>query len=167
MIADPASPVSRKPAGGVAAVQLASAANLREYDFSDGGARCTRLFFADNGAVMQCQLLEERSSFDESLTTEGGAAAVVHRLSLVADRNMAAAWLTPDFVSELICCGGVAMVLLADGRRFVVGISRKFGAEQPLRLKSLKTASGRRAVDEPTVELVLESADTAFAATLN
>ena len=167
MIADPRSPVSRKPAGGVAAVELSAATNILEYDFGDDEAQCQHLRFADPKAVMQCRLLEERSSFVETLSADCASTAVTHTLKLVADRNLAEAWCGRDFISEMVCAGAVAVVTLADGRRLAVGISRKFGLEQPLRLKSLKVDSGRCAVDQPTVEMVLESADTAFAAALN
>lgn len=169
MIADPQSPVCRKPAGGVAAVELSSAANIREAAFDGGGSlqRCTQLDFADDEAVMRCRLLEDRSSLVERLSVEGGAAIVTHTLRLVADRNTARAWLEPRFAEELMCCGCVAAVTLADGRRVVAGVSRKFGTGQPLKLRSLTVDSGCRATDQPAVELVLESQDTAFAAALN
>ena len=169
MIADSQSSVCRKPAGGVAAVKLTAAANVRQADFADGAARstCVQLDMADDEAVMECRLLEERSSLVESLSVEGASAAVKHSLRLVADRNLAEAWLEPRFVAEMLCRGAVAVVTLTDGRRLVAGVSRRFGLEQPLRLKSLTVDSGRRAVDEPTVELLLESVDTSFAATMN
>lgn len=168
MIANPQSPVFGKPAGGVAAVQLLSAANIREAEFSAGNTRCTciALGFCDPQAVMQCRLLEERSSFVEKLTVDEGPAAVTHTLHLVADRNLAEAWLEPAFTAELMTRGAAAVVTLTDGRRVLAGVSRKFGLEQPLRLKLLKVDSGRRLADEPTVEMVLESVDTSFAAQL-
>lgn len=164
MIAEPASPVCRKPVGGVAAVELSAVANVRDFEFDDDGSLCRLLIFADDNAVMRCRLIEERSSFVESLSVEGGAVSVLHTLRLVADRNMAERCLEPDFIGELVCGGAVAAVTLADGRRFAVGLSRRFGSEQPLRLRTLKADSGCRAVDEPTLEMVLESADTSFAA---
>ena len=163
MIADPKSPVCRKPAGGVAAVELTAAANVRDVRFDTAGL-CSQLDLADEQAVMQCELLEERSSLVETLSAEGGAVAVNHRLQLVADRNLAHAWLQPEFVAEALRRGVVAVVTLADGRRLLAGASSKFGLEQPLRLKTLKVASGTRALEAPTVELALESSDTAFAA---
>ena len=168
MIADPTSPVCRKPAGGVAAVELSAAANIRDIEFEEGGGLtvCSLLNFADNSAVMRCELLEERSSFVETLTADGSSVAVKHTLKLVADRNMAQGWLEPRFISEAMCGGIVALVTLADGRRFIAGVSRKFGLEQPLRLKSITVDSGRSATDEPEVILILESFDTAFASTL-
>lgn len=169
MIANPQSPVFGKPAGGVAAVQLFSTANIRDLEFSDDGPqyRCTRLEFCNPEAVMQCRLLEDRSSLVEQLSTDNGPAAVTHTLRLTADRNFAEAWLDPRFTAELMAYGAAAVVTLSDGRMLLAGVSRKFELEQPLRLKLLKVDSGCRPADEPTVELVLESVDTAFAAQLD
>ena len=167
MITDPRSPAGRKPVGGVTAVELAAAANIREAEFDDAGSLCTRLEYCDPQSVMQCRLLEERSSFTETLSADGAAVCIRHTLRLVADRNTAEAWMSPDFISELLCAGVVAAVTLADGRRFAAGLSRRFGLEQPLRLRSLKADSGCAAADEPTLEMVLESYDTGFAPRLS
>lgn len=161
---DSQSPVRRKPSGGVRFVALTTAGNLREAEFADDGRTCRPVEAWDDGAVMRCRLLEERSSCTESLMVEGGAVAVKHRLHLVADRNLAAAWLEPDFIAEALCGGLAAAATLGDGRRLLLGVSPKFGIEQPLRLRSLTVDSGSRADDAPTVEMVLESVDTSFAA---
>ena len=161
MLADPSSPVCRKPAGGVAAAEIAAVANIREALFDN--PQSVELHFADPNAVMKCQLLEDRSSFTEKLESDGRSAKVRHTLRLVADRNLAQAWLDTAFTAELMCRGAVAAITLTDGRRLAIGLSRKFGTEQPLRLKSLTVDSGCKASDEPTVELHLESVDTAFA----
>lgn len=166
MLADPRALAVRKPVGGVAAVMLTSAANIRSilFEQSSNATICTRLIFADRSAVMECPLLEQQSSFTERLATSGGSHLITHTLRLVADRNLAEAWLHPSFANEIAVDGAVALVTLADGRIYVVGLSQRFGDEQPLRIKSLTADSARRLAETPTVELILEAADTDFAA---
>jgi hypothetical protein len=80
----------------------------------------------------------------------------------VADREVAKAWLDKDFLDRAYLDGLVAQVLLADGRRLLVGYSALFGDEQPLRLESLISTSGTQLHDKPTVTLRLVSHDTEF-----
>lgn len=169
MINNPQSPVVRKPVGGVAAVLLTSVDNILDAEFADNGRGeiCLHLRFGSDSEVMECRLLEDRSSFVETMESSATTASVTHRLTLVADRNLAEGWLEPGFTAELLNRGAAAVITLADGRQLLAGVSRKFGCEQPLRLKKLNVDSARQPVDEPTVVLVLESVDTAFAAQLN
>ena len=161
---DPRSPVCCKPAGGVRDVALTSPDNILHAEFDGTGDRCEEPEFARGQEVMYCRLLEERSSRVETLETEGNARTVRHRLTLTADRNLAEEWLSKRFADELLAHGAVAVVTLGDGRRFLAGVSQRFGCAQPLRLVRCSADSGRRCADTPTVQLVLESIDTAFAA---
>ena len=120
--------------------------------------------FVDKGAVMSCSLLEDRSSFDEKFTFEEGVVAVQHTLRLVADRNLAGAWLEAEFQREAVQRGLCAVVTLNDGRQLLVGYSARFGAQQPLRIARIETSSGGKLSDVPTVILQLESFDTSAAA---
>ena len=168
MTADPRSPVCLKPAGGVAEAALTSAANLLEVQFDDSGSipHCSLLRLADPAAVMHCRLIEDDSSLVETLDARNGFPVVTHSLSLTADRNLAEAWLNPQFAREAAAHGLTAFVKLNDGRQLLLGVSRRFGIEQPLRILSITVDSGRKPADQPAIRLLLESADTAFAATL-
>lgn len=169
MKSNPRSPALRKPVGGVAAVMLTSVANIREAEFARDSAlpTCTKLQFCNENEVMKCRLIEEHSSFVETLAADGQITSVTHTLRLVADRNLAEGWLEPRFTTEMMTSGGAAVVTLADGRTLVAGISRKFDREQPLRLRTIKVSSACKRIEPPTVEMVLESVDTAFAAALD
>lgn len=166
MKSDPRSSVRRKPAGGVGSVKLAAVSNVAAAAFDDEGAVCTLCDFADATQVMECRILEDESAFVERLTADSGVFAVRHTLSVVADRNLAEAWLGAPFLEESRCGGFVAQVTLNDGRRLLAGYSKRFGGEQPLRIRSIEVASGRRPAERPTVTLVLENLDTTFAARL-
>ena len=156
----------RKPVGGVRSVVLTATDNVAEALFAAGGTLCTSLNFVDEGALMECELLEEESCFEEELSSDSGAVAVKHRLSLVAERNEVDVWLAPEFRTESLNCGLCAVVELNDGRRLLVGYSERFGAKQPLRVVSIKSSSGTRRTDPPKVSLTLENFDTTIASVI-
>ncbi|MBE6211127.1 MAG: hypothetical protein E7130_05810 [Rikenellaceae bacterium] len=152
-----------KPVGGVRAVALSATDNIAEVQFAAGGVLCTSLKFVDDDAVMECSLLEEGSCYEEEILPDGLAVAVKHRLILTSDRNLAEAWLEPDFRLEGLYRGLCAIVTLNDGRKLLVGYSERFEAQQPLRIVSIKNSSEQRCSDVPTVVLVLENYDTSEA----
>lgn len=167
MRSDSRSPVCRKPAGGVRSAALAAADDIETLLFSDDGSRCEVFRLRDGAQVMECHLVEDRSSFAETLTLDDGAPLVRHTLTLAADRNSAAAWLEGRFLDDVRRAGVVAAVTLEDGRTLLAGASRRFALEQPLRMKSLAADSGKHHADAPALVLVLESLDTSFAAALD
>ena len=161
------SPDRLKPAGGVRSVILTPADNILNVSFDNTGSRWRYCNMVDEQQAMECTLVEDRSSFEEKLTDDEGLLSVRHTLRLVSDRNFAEMWIEKDFAEECRRSGLVAIAMLGDGRNVVVGYSRKFYDEQPLRLKSLSVHSGSKPSDVPTVEMVLESVDTSFAAFRN
>ena len=154
----------RKPVGGVRSVELFAANNVAVARFSADATQCNKLIFIDPSAVMSCSLLEDCSSFDEKFTFEEGVAAVQHTLRLAADRNLAGAWLEPEFQREAAQRGICALVMLNDGRQLLVGYSARFGAQQPLRVVQIEISSGCKLSDAPTIILQLEGFDTSAAA---
>ena len=154
----------RKPVGGVRSVALLAANNISAAQFDKVTGECTQLVMVDHQAVMNVELVEDRSSLEEEFSFDDGLLSVEHRLTLVADRNMAEAWFDEEFRCEATRCGLCAVVTLSDGRVLLVGYSERFGAEQPLRIKSLHSHSGCRLVDMPTLTLTLESCDSSAAA---
>ncbi len=155
-----------KPVGGIRSVVLLSAANVAQAAFAEGGTICTSLEFVDDEALVECPLLEDASSFEEEITPDGGAVAVRHRVTLVADREEFNVWLAPKLSSESIGDGLCALVTLNSGCRLLLGYSERFEAQQPLRIISIKTESGSRPLDVPKVVMVLENFDTATSAVI-
>ena len=143
---------------------LCAASNILEALFDNDTGACVRLDFVDNQAVMTSALIEDRSSLNEEISFKDGIVAVRHTLTLVADRNLAEAWLEPAFCSEAVLCGLCAVVTLNDGCTLLVGCSERFGTQQPLRPVSIVSSSGSRLADMPTLTLTLESYDTSAAA---
>lgn len=156
----------RKPVGGVRSVVLTATDNVAEALFAASGTLCTSLNFVDEGALMECELLEESSCFEEKLSSESGVVSVAHNLVLVAERNVAEEWLAPEFRTESLKRGLCAVVTLNNGCRLLVGYSERFGAQQPLRVVSIKSSSGTRRTDPPTVTLTLENFDTSIASVI-
>lgn len=157
------SPSHRKPVGGLRSVKLCASDNIERVTFASD--QDSLLEFVDSSAVMECSLLEDSSSFEEEFSFDQGVVAVKHQLTLVANRDLGAAWLEPEFSNEDRRQGLCAVVTLNDGRQLLVGYSKRFGAQQPLRIKEVKVRSGRKLSDVPTVTLILESCDTSAAST--
>lgn len=145
-------------------MRLFAADNVARVTFGADASTYLRLIFTSATAVMECSLLEDTSSLEESMSFEGGAVAVRHTLTLVADRNLAAAWLGPEFRNESLLKGLCAVVTLNDGRQLLVGYSERFGAQQPLRIKEIISSSGQRPSEAPTITMILENYDTSVAA---
>ena len=149
--------------GGVRSVVLTATDNVAEALFAAGGTLCTSLNFFDEGALIECELLEESSCFEEELSSESGVVAVGHRLTLVAGRNNVDGWLASEYGVENLNRGMCGVVTLNDGRKLLVGYSERFESQQPLRITTIKSSSGVRRTDPPTVTLILENFDTSFA----
>lgn len=143
-----------KPVGGVARAVLYAPGDATGVVFDDG--HCTAAFECEG---VEVALLDDMSSFEECAASDAGAVSVVHTLTLVARRNDAEAWLTPDFAERAAHEGFVADIVLNDGRRLLGGCSETFGTEQPLCLVSLKSASHCRLSQTPTVTLTLRGED--------
>ena len=148
----------RKPIGGISSCALYPADAARISAVTRQGCKVTF-----NKAPYEFELFDEHSSLSEQMVAENGILKVTHRLTLVADRNLASAWLEAPFTNQAIDKGLVAEVTLTDGRHLLVGWSHRFQAEQPLRLSSLRSDSGTRANETPTLTLTLESRDNTFA----
>ncbi|MBQ2394443.1 MAG: hypothetical protein II307_01615 [Alistipes sp.] len=154
----------RKPVGGVRSVSLCTSDNIAVAEFVDNATVCNQLEFVDDKAVMECMLLEDCSSFEEKFAFNDGVVAVRHTLTLIADRNLAEAWLEPEFRNDSIVKGLCAIITLNDGRKILVGYSERFGASQPLHISEIALSSGRKLSDAPKITMVLESFDTSAAA---
>ncbi len=144
-----------KPIGGVASVRLYSANAVESVIFSEGECRV-----ALSTEGVEVELLDDASLYEEQLCSKGGTPLVEHRLTLVAERNRASEWLDGAWQESLATEGAVAVVELNDGRALLVGHSEAFSDEQPLRLTSLVSSSGRALLDAPRLTLELVSYDT-------
>lgn len=146
-------------------MKLCTTDNVAMAVFGADAITDTILEFVDSNEVMECSLLEDCSSFEEEFSFDQGVVAVRHTLTLVANRDLAAAWLEAEFCDELRLRGLCAVVTLNDGRQLLVGYSQRFGGQQPLMVKGVKVWSGESLADIPTVTLTLESYDTSAAST--
>lgn len=128
----------RKPVGGLVRVWLA-----------------WRRSAASDGSFAACELLEDRSSYEER--SEGGL--VRHSLRLVLDEAAAAALCTPVWCRRAQREGVAARIETASGLCLETGRSERFGTECPLRLAAVEYRTGSRRSDLPTVTLVFECED--------
>lgn len=154
-----------KPAGGLCAVTLTPATNLRGVSAAADGS--VEVNFGDDALLVHLPLAEQRSSYTETLDTQAATARVRHTLTPVVDREAAREYFTPAFVRVATTEGVVAVVSAASGERLLVGWSARFGAEQPLRLAAIENASGTEPLDGTPVTLAFESEDTQAARKLS
>lgn len=145
-------------------MQLCRADNVVFVRFGEDATTYNTLMFDDVEAVMECSLMEDASIYEERISFDEGVAAVQHTLTLVADRNGAAAWLEQEFLHDGSDKGLCAVVTLNDGRQLLVGYSERFGAEQPLHIAEIVSTCGRSLADLPTITLTLTSFDTTASA---
>lgn len=146
---------SYKPIGGVESCTLYPADAVVAALFSSRGCE-VELY----GTPTEVALLDDASHYEESLENESGVVKVRHTLNLVADASLAQEWLEPRFLERCATEGVVAEVRLTSGRHILVGYSATFLNEQPLRLETLISTSGKSPKDHPTVTLRLLSHDT-------
>ena len=150
---------SYKPVGGVESVALYPADAVVTALFSSNGCEVEL-----SGNSIEVPLLDDASQYDEISRLEHGAASVLHKLHLVADRKDAEKWLDSAFLERAAFEGFIAVVSLSSGQSLLVGYSAHLGNEQPLRLESLTTSSGKTLHETPSVTLRLVSCDADLAA---
>ncbi|WP_417014290.1 hypothetical protein [Alistipes sp.] len=137
------STLPRKPVGGIRRVRLAQAQT-----------RAAQAPFAEY------ELVDDRSSYVETLTADEGLLRVRHTLTLVFDKHQADGWFDRRWLEHCATRGVIAAIETAAGQRLRIGRSERFGEEQALRLERFTYASGTEPGDRPTATLVLASDDT-------
>ena len=137
------STLPRKPVSGIREVRLAMA---RE--------------FGPQSTFTAYELIDDRSSYVETLTAEKGLLRVEHRLTLVFDKHQADEWFDRSWMDRCAVEGVVAAITTAAGERLRIGVSTRFATEQALRLERFTFESGEKPVDRPVAILVLTSEDT-------
>ena len=142
------SALPRKPVGGIREVRLAPARS-----------------FSERTPFTAYELVDDRSSYIETMTAGEGLLRIDHRLTLVFDKHQADAWFDRRWIERCAADGVVAAIVTAAGERLRIGRSERFGCEQALRLESFTFSSGIAPGDRPTATLVLRSEDTGRAQT--
>lgn len=146
-----------KPIGGVESCALYPADAVESLLLSSEGVEVKL-----NGSPIEVELADDHSTYEELLENKHGVIKVTHKLTLVAQKDAAATWLTENFTEEGAYNGFVAVVRLSDGRNLLAGFSFALSNEQPLLLDSVTSHSGSSPHDTPTVTLLLVSQDTEF-----
>ncbi len=149
----------RKPVGGILEIGMSPAANLAEVRCDEASGCCTGIVWHDASRVVRLQLAEERSAYVERIEAERGVASVAHELTVVVGADAGRELLDAGPPGGALP-GMVALVTFATGERRLIGWSRRFTAEQPLRLRRLRLDSGARRTEAPTAEVLFESTDT-------
>lgn len=137
------STLPRKPVGGIREVRLAQARA-----------------FGPQSRFTAYELIDDRSSYIETLTAAEGLLRVRHTLTLVFDKHLSDGWFDRQWLEHCAVDGVIAAIVTAAGERLRIGRSARFGCEQALRLESFTFSSGAAPGDRPTATLVLMSEDT-------
>lgn len=152
-----------KLSGGISEIAIACADAVESVEFdADGTATAIRMvggqYFARYG-VRECE-----AEYSESVARVDGARVVRHRLAFGLERLDADSRRAVDELTAADPQGMVAVVVTNNGVKYLVGISRKFGRERPLRLDTAAATSGVRHSDAAGETVVMISEDTCKAA---
>lgn len=157
--------ISARPRGGVVRVELARAADFAGTTYDAVLERFTS--FPPPEIFKEYVFREDRARYAEQIAREGAQPLVRHTLTMElpagSDAHRRAAnelsgRSGPGSVS-ISASGIVAIVTTAAGERLLVGWSRRFGAEYPLRVAGSIAALGATPADFPVLEITLASED--------
>lgn len=149
-----------KPIGGVVYCVLYPADAVESALFSVDG--CKLKIKTDWSKVIDVEVVNGASLYEEECVIDNGVFKVEHRLSLVVHRRFADALLDPEFLKRASVEGVIAFLYTADGRTLLVGYSQRFADEQPLLLEKVLSSSQHIVEEYPTVTLQFASHDTDF-----
>ena len=152
--------ISCRPKGGIKDVRLIDVSQIAGLEYDQEGSVCTGLKVMSQAGVVKYDILEDKSSYEESVSESNGFRVVKHTLNLI--RGMVSTdKMYP--VAEWMVNGCVALVTFIGGKRLLIGLSESFGMEYPLRLVSVLRNSGCKMDDGVTEKLTLESMDVSEA----
>ena len=119
-----------------------------------GGVRGVTLCFStdeNKRSEIDVPLVVDSSEYIQQVDCTRAIVVVSHLLTLVSERRNALPWIDLPFLERAAMEGVIATVVLNDGR--VVDVGSK---SAPLRIVSLKDASGTSCSQTPTVTLTLK-----------
>ena len=140
--------------GGVKSVLLVSADAAIEAVFSSGGVNVT---LPSDGATLVMPD-DDSALWSDSLSRHEGTQRVEHKLEFTMPMGHPAAKLLQHSAK-----GVIAVVELICGTQLLGGYSEALGAEQPLKVSSLKITSGRTREDDPHCKVTLTAIDNSAA----
>ena len=151
-------PISVRPRGGVAKVELIPA--------SQAGAEAAAGFATQKEVVTALAasaawaFREDRAHYsEERVSKEPLTPLVRHTLEMELPATATGRRSVEELATVSRGRGVVAVVTMASGEALVAGWSERFGGRYPLRLTDVKSISGRSPGDFPTISLTLESVD--------
>lgn len=150
---------SGKRSGGVKSVALIEAGALADVRYDAAGGSCTSV----SGVFAAYHFKEDEARYTETVSGGAGPATVKHELTLSLERMDGQ---TRRAVEELLADAGggfVAVVTTSNDVSLLVGCSRKFGAEYPLRLAKSVGTTGSALTDTTAESIVLTSTDASKA----
>lgn len=132
-----------RPLGGIAALTLGVASQSE-----------AALTLPQTG--VEITLLEDRSTYTESIEWVGSSKSVKHTLRVVTW----AEYELPDTLVAALTHGFVALVTLNSGATHCVGWSEYAAGDRPLRLVSCSVGSGEKPASRGCKEWLFESVDS-------
>lgn len=139
--------------GGLRSVVLYDAEEVAFFGLEPESGAFTRASLAPLATPLEVAVADGGARYLERLTSTG---EVEHRLELTV------AGFTPCRVAQLASMsrrGVVAILTLTSGDSWVVGYSRRGGADYPLRLLGAEAVSCAKRAQMPTTTIVLGSVD--------
>lgn len=147
-----------KRSGGIRSLDIVSVNDIVSAEYDHSG-NCSGITLKENAEFARYDFREDEAEYTEQIYTDKGVVRVKHTLEFAMER--------PDgqsakAVNQLIgeCPDGLAAIITTNSNiSFLVGYSRKFGAEQPLRLSKSTMDTGRKPADFTAETITLVSED--------
>lgn len=149
--------------GGVASIALVNAADILQIEYHYPTDSFKNLVLKAGKSSVACEFVEDQAQLSEEVSLDKGAMTVKHELAFTLDAIDAPA---REFVAKLIqnrSSGVVAIVTTHDEQQFLVGYSRDFGCERPLKVVSAVASSKQLYAHKTDTTITLQSTDNALA----
>ena len=119
----------------------------------------TEIILAEGTKFARYRFFEDEAEYTEYVTRTNGALVVTHTLTFSLDKMGGATSAITEELARESQNGLAAIVTTVNEDSFLVGYSPEFKKERPLRLVSIKGASGHHLSDPTRETVILRSED--------
>lgn len=152
-----------KRSGGISSIELIEVAGIYEMDYDRDSDSFVYAEVEPDYSFKAYHFKEGEAEYSEQISVKDGLTMVTHKLVFSLERIDSE---SGRAIAELIAAskdGLLTIVTTSNGVRLMVGYSRKFGGERPLKLVSGDCSTGRLLGDDTLRTIVLQSEDDAEA----
>ena len=145
--------------GGIRSVALARADAVRAVEYDAGDDSFSEIDLLPGEKFSLYNFKEDEASYSETLSCSGGVVSVTHELTFMLEKMDEVSRMAVEELCEASYDGLIAVVTTNSDVSLMVGYSRKFGAERPLKVSRSAAVTGRGPADVTGETLSLVSTD--------